>query len=1196
MTEEETRITSKILLLLKSTKILNFKKVLLCTNHSILSLQNLNMKLILYIAFSLPLLMVNAFKHHFEYFDQVFINSTQWVIQLTYNYSIMEEHANELNNVCENIPTKLIELKDGIKIANVPQLTDRYIRLPTALPYPKAKTQCRSLGNTCKLASMKSKESKSELLKFMQEQSLFSAHLNYDTRHGNIYNENDLIENFDYLFRQNISIKACPSAYFMNEYKADIVDCFKFTPNNPKNLGGFYYTYAEKMCQEDFDGTLFMINTTRDVSRAYQNVNDEHKTFWLGGAYTEHSNPQVPVCGKSSKIGGINAHMVYDRSDNCVFFDKNTAIHGALCYRNGLLKNMNPRSINFKNIIKNLFAYNQGSLSIYRNGEFYLQTANTRLPTVCECEVPTDYNEIQQNYRTILIDKISAAIQHINIACDNTLNPIKESPYITTEEGDAIKQFEIPSSKNVTNGHRQKRSIVSLITSALRSSVGIFGKAFSRVKPISNMAIGTSTRSTKFLPSMKQMAYLSTIASAAGITGLTIDEFVNRKKRDVNENFNAYENMYDSVQQFNNLKYDRTDSSQDIQISLLQDHVLGLDNAFKSTISMNMIDTSVDQILLAFKSLTNLVSNHFKAYNKMIDALTSRLFNDPIVSEGILKAAEQIPTHYGFLSENIFEVIESATVSHNVNNTHVTVNLHLPVADERVLLYLFKATPLPYDTAMGPVIPKYESPYIAVTKNRKYYALVHPRDLITCAYKNYFLCPSLPIFNKDVQTCIYAHFVNNHVRASHCNFYELKDKNIFTLTNDHQLHYFVKEETLATISCVNKQELLDDTYTISLAKGTGNLTIPASCVVEVNGFLGLNPQLSQSLVPAFEFAQSVDKATSNLMTLPRDTFDDDGFFVPTSIYSDSATLMYVIKPFMDIFISIIVVIVLVVLSCCCCAACKYREKLKNIKQICQRMCLKSDSYHTNEEDKTKRIDITDSLVERSNHYTSLSSPTAPNINDSFINPFPLKTSTPMNSPILKGSGINESRNQHTAPINRRTPSLSSLPQFKSGIPASSLNSTAVSSFQFGSMSCLPAQQTAGLIFPRNANSSQSGLTQINEDLMNYTFDDKINQFVRRSQMNVNENVSEVKSLKDKLILSSLENDKKEELTSKDRARQDNNVTRPEINVNRPDYNVRNPDLSKNLPDQNVTIIPLYPEENNSYLEKQGMEDNMHLTF
>ena len=269
------------------------------------------------------------------------------------------------------------------------------------------------------------------------------------------------------------------------------------------------------------------------------------------------------------------------------------------------------------------------------------------------------------------------------------------------------------------------------------------------------------------LNTAKKPAYYASMLGTVGMTGLAIEDAINDGGEFEKLN-NVTSELYDSVDQYKQLDHATAAAVERLTVkdSAMHDHLLGLDGALQTTVILNSVSSAVDQMTLSFRAKADLVKSTFNSYNKIVDALTSKVFNEPLITKGIFSASKNLPSNYGFLSDNLFDIINTATTSHSLTDSILSVNLHIPVVHDKVILYLFKAFELPYTTEEGQaVLPIYEAPFIAVTADLKYYALVHPRDLIACTYKDQFLCPSLPLMSNAVQTCIFAHFLKNDLKA-----------------------------------------------------------------------------------------------------------------------------------------------------------------------------------------------------------------------------------------------------------------------------------------------------------------------------------------------------------------------------------------------------------------------------------------------
>ena len=100
-----------------------------------------------------------TFKSHFEYYDQIFLNTTSWVLQLSYNLSTLEHHATELLDACNNIPGQLKDLRNEIKVRRTPLLKQAlfaHTNNGIGFDFLSAQDICLSMGPKCEMAEISS--------------------------------------------------------------------------------------------------------------------------------------------------------------------------------------------------------------------------------------------------------------------------------------------------------------------------------------------------------------------------------------------------------------------------------------------------------------------------------------------------------------------------------------------------------------------------------------------------------------------------------------------------------------------------------------------------------------------------------------------------------------------------------------------------------------------------------------------------------------------------------------------------------------------------------------------------------------------------------------------------------------------------------------------------------------------------------
>ena len=546
--------------------------------------------------------------------------------------------------------------------------------------------------------------------------------------------------------------------------------------------------------------------------------------------------------------------------------------------------------------------------------KFHFKSQQLKLPSVCKCVASSKYKQLRSDYKDALVNKLNTSIAKLTQECATTLDPMKANPYIIynkdvpaspregrnadeNSEFDTMTDMNSDFENNDSVPHKRQKRFVAAIggflqsafrsaTSALSGLTSTMTTAAGRVGTVVTNSAGTAAsrfsphfaRVNTFLPTLKKTAYAANIASAIGVSALAIDSHLKTTKFQDHILNNVTENILSQGNLFVNGKfqYSLETANKVKENSKRIDNVFG---ALHSSVYLSSISASLDNLMIQFDQVKTETQMHYKAYMDIISALVSKNFLDPRLAEALVDASDKLPPSYGFLSDNIFDLVNSATITHEVVDSKILVNLMIPVVDMDQILYLFKGNPLPYQSKQGlNILPKYEAPFIAVTRNLERYVLIHPKDLLACQYKDMYLCNSLMMYDEQAYTCMYSHFINDIKMASHCHFQRLQDESIFELGQDHVLYYYVPKTTYGYEKC--KTDLVTNKITPITLEGIGQYTVNPGCRIEIeNEIVGVNPKLPNNTITRDLFEIPKVEALK-LIDLPDDSSSADSIHIP----------------------------------------------------------------------------------------------------------------------------------------------------------------------------------------------------------------------------------------------------------------------------------------------------------------------------
>ena len=131
---------------------------------------------------------LDAFKAHVEYYDQIYLNTTNWNIQVTYDYSKLENAGTELYEFCRDAPKQLAIIRKEIQSNNVIKKIEGKLSVtPTYDTFYRGKELCSELGPMCRMASIGSQDELHEITKLMRSTNADQAYVDFGTDAGDSY-------------------------------------------------------------------------------------------------------------------------------------------------------------------------------------------------------------------------------------------------------------------------------------------------------------------------------------------------------------------------------------------------------------------------------------------------------------------------------------------------------------------------------------------------------------------------------------------------------------------------------------------------------------------------------------------------------------------------------------------------------------------------------------------------------------------------------------------------------------------------------------------------------------------------------------------------------------------------------------------------------------------------------------------------
>lgn len=870
---------------------------------------------------------LNTFKSEFEYYKQIYMNSSNYIIQLQYNYTKMETTSMNLVKLCDKAPQYLEEMMAQVESVMDSDFKPTYKVLEQDLPYQEAKDTCFHVGQGCEMATMSSQAEKQVLLELLNEHNLDQAYFQYESLDGEFLSRGKEVLDKEFINKQKFQAEVCPDDFqFLPVHKK--ARCIKIQKETAS------FPASSTHCGVASNSSLYDVQDQYDLEALktlpLNHISPPH--YWLHGLTHKIDRSKFYVCDDPyghDTNGNNRAYFNYNAG--CVAHIpkyREGRKYGSICQKRNFLKNlsMNSSKVNF--LLHNSFRSEPVAVTYAPySDDFHFQSQRLKFPTVCKCIANKEYNQLRTDFRDALLAKLKTSLSKLTQECASTLDPIKANPYIVyvqdnehlregkqlddddveVTKGDIFSENLEPESSSDDSLHvhmklkRQKRfiSVVGgFIQSAFRAAGGVLSgftstmtKAAGNVgRTVSQTATSAASRFSPhfarvntFLPSIKKTAYAANIASAIGVSALAIDQHIKTSKFQQHLLENVTENVFSKRDIFEDGMFTHVlKTAKDVKENSRK--IQDIFGALHSSVYLASISATLDDLMLQFDQMKNDAQMHYQAYMNIVSALVSKNFLDSQIATALLDASKKLPKTYGFLSDNIFDLVNSATIQYEIEDSKIIVNLLVPVVDMDQILYVFKGNPLPYKSKNGlDILPKYEAPYIAVTRTLDRYALIYPKDLLACQYKDMYLCNSLPLYDEHAHTCMFSHFTNDVVTASYCYFQRLTNQSIFELTPSHTLYYYVPELTYAQIKC-KSNDVINRIKPIQL-EGIGEYYVEPGCTIEIDDeFVGVNPKIPNNTLTREMFSIPEVNVLS-LIDLPDDSSIADSIHIPISPYT-----------------------------------------------------------------------------------------------------------------------------------------------------------------------------------------------------------------------------------------------------------------------------------------------------------------------
>ena len=404
----------------------------------------------------------NCFKSEFNYVDQIFLNTSEWIFETTFDHEKFSQVVDSSQEDCVKIIDELDLLYTNLEdIDNVNENSTKYFILTDNVTHEVAQEQCHKSGPSCKLATVSDRHTFDRLAKLLIESKVENGHIHYQAKNGKIYDNNkNLVDPSNYIFTHYIEIISCPKKYKLINGNC-LRPLFSLTDRHD----------SEKLCKQ-LNSEIFELKT-KDDYRALSQMDlskSKQEGFWLGGEYELGTFPTSSdtFCQKRHSAKWWPEQQPTGEKYLYWLKDYNCLDDSDLDYENNYSRRKyhticrtspfhtyhakeDPNEL--QKLLHDHFENVYGSFQISSEGTLKLSYQDSKAAAICSCKVHAELSQSQNFLKQNLLAKIAYVKSSIKQKCDKTIAEIKNNPYISSVDnkkkrfiGSAVKA-EINSAK-----------------------------------------------------------------------------------------------------------------------------------------------------------------------------------------------------------------------------------------------------------------------------------------------------------------------------------------------------------------------------------------------------------------------------------------------------------------------------------------------------------------------------------------------------------------------------------------------------------------------------------------------------------------------------------------------------------------------------------------------------------------------------
>ena len=744
-----------------------------------------------------------AFKGQFTYVGKLFTKATYLNVNLKYDVELLEHHITSILETYQIVYEKLSYTYNEIfKPMEMDHLPGYHV-IPQAYYFHTARQQCKLQNDYCSLSVIKDKEDMEVLVNLMKKSSMHEIHLNYYSdfpqtlSYTDIYSEGLLIKESEYIHNMEVQTYVCPKEYIL--YNNRCIHIY--------NENRFSWELAVSYCAHR-NSSLFSMNRANSIRDIKQITNGMNVKFAWVGHIAKHNKKKIKEC---IKLLGYLPYVLYSIEDECYFIGEDKFQGSVICEQEAVLKKYPPgflKSFDYHYFASRYHKLGGSSISLKYPGILVISSKYKQLPSVCQCDSKHNYSKLVKKLQNNLKSKLDSTLENLTNTVYSLILQTSCSPYV------------------------------------LKSVIG--NETVHEFKPIDNITISDKRRLIsdiltvrKCMSDIKQHQCYN---SPNFIVQIFISEIWNKmiKKESIYKKNQVIRDVKLSIDKIITAKitYDKKKSAT-AYANISLNYCINITSVMQMQAEIDSLLVTIDQIYLTFSENLKLAQNRIEQFMDFSDLIIyQKTPSDNMFRNIIYNIVRSLPRDYVLLEDSVLSSLKTATVNYTISDNFLISHLYIPIVKESTTLYLFKATPVPYFSGKYlPILPVFESEILGVTKFRHFVHL-KASDLLSCKYKNNFLCNSIKLYERTKPSCMISHFYRNKISAArHCEFVKL-EKPYFHISNNDIIYYHTPRKCKGKLLCQDYSE------NVTLTK-LGEYYIEKGCNFTVNNITFVNAKVEE---------------------------------------------------------------------------------------------------------------------------------------------------------------------------------------------------------------------------------------------------------------------------------------------------------------------------------------------------------------